>query len=274
MMVIAWFRRRIRHGLCSACFIIVSCGLSLTPAYLSAKDLKASIAFIPTLAESPTKGAFVDLVKAIDGVYEEGRIEINVYPFARSIRNVITGQADFHLPMMRTQHYSSQSHPFRLMDRPMGQVCLILYSHRDVRLTPQELYRRREGHPYPYQLRIMRGSAQFLDLPIQEVSQVRQGLQMVALKRIDGFIGAQEEGDYVLREMDLKDVYRTRFNCYDDVIILPKTPEGRETELILEHAMDELDRQGRLKKLHGKIHRPYRRWQIYDQPVTWDSAPD
>ena len=64
-------------------------------------DLKASIAQLPGLADSPEKGAFIDLVKAIDAAYKDGKITIGVYPFARSVNNVIDGFADFHIPNVR-----------------------------------------------------------------------------------------------------------------------------------------------------------------------------
>ncbi|MDX1756152.1 MAG: hypothetical protein R3175_08850 [Marinobacter sp.] len=231
-----------------------------------ATDLRASVAYIPTLAEPPSQGPFIELVKAMDEVYSEGSISIGVYPFARSIQNVTSDVADFHLPMLRSPHYSDEGRPFRLMNKPMGQVCLVLYSHVDDRLTPQQLYRHKHAQPYPYRLSIMRGSAQFIDLPVEEVNRIEQGLRQTSLKRVHGFLGAQEEADQVLRELQLKSIHRSLFECYDDVIILPKGERGRRTEAILQQALETLEAQGRLRQLHRKVHQPYQDWQIYDPP--------
>ncbi|MDX1456431.1 MAG: hypothetical protein R3276_02520 [Marinobacter sp.] len=257
-----------QHRVLSATLIQVLTLLSLhlmtVPAW--AQDLRASVAYIPTLAESSSEGPFIELVKALDEVYPDGSISIDVYPFARSIQNVSRNVADFHLPMLRSPHYSDQGRPFRLMSKPMGQVCLVLYSHVDRRLTPQELYRFKSSQIYPYNLSIIRGSAQFIDLPVEEVSQIAQGLQQVALKRIDGFLGAQEEADHVLRELQLTNIHRTLFECYDDVIILPLGERGHQIEAILHQALESLEDQGRLRELHGKVHQPYQDWQPYDPP--------
>lgn len=62
--------------------------LGLTNGVLAASvsgDLQASLAILPGLAETPAKGTFVDIVKALDDVYTEGRITIQLYPFARSV---------------------------------------------------------------------------------------------------------------------------------------------------------------------------------------------
>ncbi|MDC0661515.1 hypothetical protein [Marinobacter sp. SS21] len=238
--------------------------LSLVMVQAWAQDLRASVAYIPTLAESPTEGPFIELVNAIDEVYSAGTISIEVFPFARSIQNVTSDMADFHLPMLRSPHYSDQGRPFRLMNKPMGQVCLVLYSHVDMRLRPQQLYRVKNAQIYPYHLSVVRGSAQFIDLPVEEVTRIEQGLQQVALRRIDGFLGAQEEADHVLRQLQLNTIHRTLFECYDDVIILPRGDRGRRTEAILQQALETLEAQGRLSELHRRVHQPYQDWQIYD----------
>jgi ABC-type uncharacterized transport system involved in gliding motility auxiliary subunit len=49
-----------------------------------ARDLRASMGLLPGLVDSPTEGAFVDLVRAIDDVYP-GHIEIHVFPMTRSL---------------------------------------------------------------------------------------------------------------------------------------------------------------------------------------------
>ena len=100
-----------------------------------AKDLKASVAYIPLLAESPEKGAFVELVKAIDEVYTDGTISINIYPMPRSINNVVTGKADFHVPMMRSPYVSLDDKPFQFASQRMGTVCFVIYSHTEHPIT-------------------------------------------------------------------------------------------------------------------------------------------
>ena len=100
-----------------------------------ARDLQASLPYLPCVLETPERGAFIDLVKAIDDVYTEGRIIIKIYPFQRSLYNVVSGKADFHLPMFKNPAIPPEQLPFRHISLPMGNVVLVLYSHIDRPLT-------------------------------------------------------------------------------------------------------------------------------------------
>jgi len=57
------------------------------------RDLKVSLGYIPSLSESPDQGYLVDFVRAMDEIYTEGSIIITVYPFPRSLQNVVHGLA-------------------------------------------------------------------------------------------------------------------------------------------------------------------------------------
>lgn len=231
---------------------------------VQAQDLKASVAYIPTLAESPTEGAFVELVQAMDEVYSGGEFDIEVFPFGRSILNVSSGKADFHLPMLRSPYVDISDKPFRYVSKPMGTVCLVLYSNRESFLSRELVLGARQQKNYPYRLAMMRGSAQFVDIPVKEVSRIRDALYQVALGRIDAFIGAQEEADHVLREEGLQDVHRSYFECFDDVILVARGARGDEIERILIDALSVLEGSGRLWEIRQRIHVPYQEWQIYD----------
>lgn len=256
-----------RHRFANTLFACLIATSFLYPNISQAQDLRASVALIPSLAESPNKGAFIDLINAIDEVYEDGDIHIDVYPFARSIHNVVTGEADFHIPMIRTDYFARQNQEFRFMRKPMGKVCLVIYSHRRKPLTHDDLYNAISSSPYPYLLSVTRGSAQFLDLEVQEDSHISHALRKVAQGRLDAFIGAQEEADLMLKELEFTGLHRECFACFDDVIIIPNNLKGDKTEKILEQALIRLEQSGRLKELHSKIHLPYQDWQPYDRDI-------
>src|SRR3569832_1873807 len=73
--------------------------VSLLATPVMAKELTASIANLPVLADTPDKGVLIDLVKAIE---KESGIPIKreVAPFVRSMDAVINHRADFHLPLI------------------------------------------------------------------------------------------------------------------------------------------------------------------------------
>jgi len=65
---------------------------------IHAENYKLSVARLPLYSESPAKGILIDVLKAMDEEYKDGEFIIEVYPFQRSIDNVINGRADFHFP--------------------------------------------------------------------------------------------------------------------------------------------------------------------------------
>lgn len=226
-----------------------------------ARDLKASVAYIPLLSESPDRGAFVEFVKAIDDVYTEGKISIEVYPFARSINNVVTGSADFHVPMMRSPYLSLEDKPFRFAKQRMGIVCHVIYSHINNPITKEQIRDGLSKSSFPYSIDVVLGTAQFYNFPTYEIPKLQFSLKRIKAHRIDALIAAQEEGDFEVNALKAKFIQRSLFECWDDVIIIPKGPRGDEIDKILDRELQELEKTGRLKEIRKRIHVPYVVWQ-------------
>lgn len=228
-------------------------------------DLLASMAELPGLAETPDKGAFVDLVKAMDGVYPDGDIIIEIFPFARSVDNVINGKADFHVPTLRNPEISEENLPYRTVTESMGTVVFVLYSHIDNVLTKAAIDKAtKAGGEFPYKIEVpggLGGNFLFTTIPSNDLS---SSMQKVANKRIDAVLWAQEESDLTLRELKIKTIRRNHYADFDDAIIIPKGPEGDKTNRILSGALKTLKTSGRQKALYSKIHLPYDDWQPAD----------
>ena len=79
----------------AACAVLMA--IAATESVWAQTTLVASFAEIPGLADSPEQGVLVEIVKAIDEVWEEGTIEMIVARVARSIQNVIRGEASFRM---------------------------------------------------------------------------------------------------------------------------------------------------------------------------------
>ena len=223
--------------------------------------LVGTVAHIPGLANPDLSGPFIDLLVAMDDALPAVSLQIRVAPFVRSIHDASTGRADFHLPMIRNPSLDLPSLPWRYVERPMGKVCMVLYSAREAPLTAAQASRGAEQGA----LRVATLSANLdlFALPLEGITELRQGLGLVARGRLDGFIGAQEETDSMLRASGLKNIHRSLFHCYDDVLIVPKGAAGDRTAALLEEALDALEAQGRLAPLHGRVHQPYQDWQPY-----------
>ena len=227
---------------------------------VAARDLILSVAYIPLLAESPEQGAYIDFMKALDQHYTSGEFEIGVYPFARSLKNVIDGQADMHIPMIRSPYKVYEGVPYQLSQESTGEVCFVIYSHVDNPITKADLLADREQ---ALVVDTVRGIQELIRFPfnIQEISEIDHGLIRILHKRIDAFLFAQEETDYRLRELKLKQVHREPMDCYDEVIVLPQSEEGNRLNKELSAMLKTLRTSGVLDELRKPVHVPYIPWQ-------------
>ena len=113
---------------------------------------------IAGLADSPDKGTFVELVKAIGTVYTEGKITIRVFPFARSVNNVLTGLADFHIPTVRNPMVDQTRLPYGTVKVPMGSVTFVIYSNSANPLSKKMLDDAiASGKNFPYRIEVPGG---------------------------------------------------------------------------------------------------------------------
>jgi polar amino acid transport system substrate-binding protein len=226
------------------------------------KDLIATMAYLPGLAETPDEGAFVDLVKAIDDVYTEGNIIIEIYPFARSVENIIEGKADFHVPTLRNPAISEEDLPYRTVTERMGTVVFVVYSHIDNIITRETIEEASaKGGEFPYEIDAPGGLEDNFLIPVVPSNDLTISFQKLQNKRIDAVLWAQEESDLTLRNLKLNMIWRSHYADFDDAIIIPKGPEGDETDRILSEALRELKASGRQEELYSKIHLPYDDWQ-------------
>ena len=233
----------------------------LVPGAIRAQDLKASLAYLPKISESPDKGAFVDLVKAIGGVYTSGTIQISVSPMARSIDNVISGGADFHIPMIRNTVVPASALPYKCSTEALGKVVFVIYSNKAKPITLNMLKAAKDQKPFPYQFESGRGLEAFFDFPVTPSNAIDQSLKKVDAGRVDGFIWAQEEADYTVRTLALKNVHRAIYFAFDDIIVLPKGPKGDKLDAEFTKLIKLLRESGKLQKLYATIHLPYNDWQ-------------
>jgi polar amino acid transport system substrate-binding protein len=238
-------------------------------------DLIASLAELPGLAESPQEGAFVEVAKAIDTVYTDGRITVRLFPFSRSVNNIIEGKADFHIPSIRNADIDQTHFPYRMVTEKIGTVCFVIYSHREQPLTKQMLddaiRKTQGGAPFPYKIEVPKGIEGQFPFPAISSNYVDQSLKKVAAKRIDALVWAQEETDLSLKRLKINIIEREFWQTFDDVILIPKGPEGDRLDTILSDALNKLRASGQLEQLYSHIHRPYDDWQPSE--MGWGASP-
>jgi len=250
------FKNEILTALCVTLSVIL---LMASPAI--SKDLVASVAFLPNISESPDKGVFIDLIKAMNEQYPDGKFNIEIFPFSRSIENVVSGKADFHIPMLRNPIVPEEKLPFRYASVPMGKVTFVIYSRKDNPITKEMIEKAMTQNPFPYKISMMRGLEDFFGFPGEGETSIEQMMEKVDKKRIDACIHAQEEADFVLKQVKLKDIHREFYTSFDDVVLVQKGEKGDEADKIVSGSLKALAASGRLEELHSKIHVPYQDWQ-------------
>lgn len=226
------------------------------------KDLTASLALLPGVIEGPDKGPFVDLVKAIAGVYTDGKIKIETYPFARSIDNVVKGKADFHIPTVRNRAVTVPSLPYRFTTEKIGSVAFVIYSNSDKPLTKKMLQdAMAQKGKFPYSIEVVPGIEAQFGFPGTPSVDLASSLQKVQKKRLDALVWAQEEADNALKALKIKTIRREHWMDYEDSIIIAKGSQGDAVDKILSNALKKLRASKQLQPLYAKVHRPYEDWQ-------------
>lgn len=251
-------------GSCKTCALAVFfIGLLGGISHASAKDLYASLPYLPAILESEQQqDGFVALVRALDEAYSEGSIQFKIYPFMRSLNNVTRGKADFHLPMIKhpDPHFPR---PYAYVSEKLGDVTFVLYTQRDNPLSVEQLNAATASGHFPYKIETDQALVDYFDFPCLPSKSLEQSLKKVSIQRIDGFLWAQEEGDITLRKMGVKNVHRSLYRNFDDVIIIPKGDKQAELDQALSAAIKHLRSSGELEKIHRSIHQPYIEWQVY-----------
>jgi polar amino acid transport system substrate-binding protein len=240
----------------------------------SARDLKASIAIIPGHSEigpdGKPRGGFIDLVKAIDEVYTDGKISIELYPFPRSIANVVNGKADFHLPLAKMQNPPASKFlkaiekknldlPYAYLDERMTELVSILYTNSaKPPIDTTDLKKLKN-----YEFATISGNSQYYSLKIKELTTIESGIQMVLKGRIDGYIMEQDATDDYIKQNKISGLRRQLFAIKDSDIVIAKGEKGKEIGRILTVALKKLKKSGKLQSIVKNIHHPYHEWQPY-----------
>ena len=237
---------------------------SITFSNANAVDLKASLAILPIHSQidehSQLKGGFVELVQAVDDEYKEGVITIKLYPFARSLQNVIAGRADFHAPLIKLPHISEDTLPYTYASEKITEVAFVLYTNT----AKPNLDRKNLSK---YVIATMMGHSHFFPFLVREKTSIAGGIKMLSVGRIDGYIMEQEATDNFIRENKIKNIRRELYFQLDSSIVIPKGKRNKEIDDIISVALRKLKASGKLQKITNKIHLPYKEWQPSD--MNW-----
>jgi polar amino acid transport system substrate-binding protein len=221
-----------------------------------ARDLKASLPYLPILAESKDKGVLVDLLKAMAEEYKDGKITWDVYPPARSMDNVEKGKADFEMPQLVNPNISPNKLPFQWSSDIIFRVIFGLYTNKNNKeINP--------GNLKKFNIETLNGMEGFFGFPVAGSPSIESSLKKVDMGRIDGWIMAMPESDQTLKGLNLKNIKRWEYKKYDAKIVLQKGPQGKEVDKMLSGLIKKLKANGKYQKIMAPIlDQKFEEWQL------------
>jgi len=220
---------------------------------INAKTIKASFAKMPGYAESVDKGILIDFVKAIEKVLGT-KISRTVVPFARSVNNAVSGEADFHLPLIKLPENKNKNLPYDYSTETIFHVNFVLYTNKK---KPVDIKNIKKAN-----IETDRAHIAYFEFPIKPSAGIGNSLKKLTSGRIDGFIFADVATDPVLKQLKLKNIRRELFKRYDVKIILKKGGRGGNIDKKLSEAITKLRKSGEYNKIMSALDKPYDNWQL------------
>ncbi len=218
---------------------------------LFAKDYRISVARLPLYSESANKGILIDVLKAMDKEYKGGKFIIQVYPFQRSIDNVINGRADFHFPTIGSHIWSRENDNFERKLNKLG----IRRSSVSLTKTHFALYSNTDKPPLDinklgqYRIETDSGHTVFFNFKIQGTTCLPCSVEKLSAGRIDGLIFAAREIDGMIKQAHIKNIRRQNYKIFGSKFILPLGPKGDEIDKLLARLIKKMIINGTLQKV-------------------------
>jgi len=213
---------------------------------VKSSTIKVSLPIVPPLINEDKTGALVDLIKAMAAEYKDGDMVIDIYPMARSIENVISGNYDCHSPYIKKHDVTDSDDLFYYTTEDYGKVIFVLYTNKNVTgLTPETVTSGK------FKIEIQPGHKEYLgDFPEAALD---AGLQKVESGRIDGYIASMSGCDALIQAMQLKNIKRQLFDTFETAIIFKKTEDGKQKRDLFNSLIRKIKENGEYDRIMGEI---------------------
>ncbi|NLD46652.1 MAG: amino acid ABC transporter substrate-binding protein [Clostridiaceae bacterium] len=165
---------------------------------------------------------------------------------ARSMENVISGKTDCHCPYVKNHNITDSDNMFYYTTEPFGMVIFVLYTNKNVKdLTPENVLDKK------FKVEIQPGHKEYLgDLP---ESAPDAGLQKVNSGRIDGYIATMSLCDQLVKQLQLTNIKRQKFDSFETAIILTKNDAGKQKQAIMNSLIKAIKDNGSYDKIMGEL---------------------
>lgn len=222
---------------------------------LFAKDYKISVGKLPLYSETKDKGILIDILKAMDEEYKDGKFIIEVYPFARSINNVITGESDFHFPTIGKNIWEKENDTYEKELNKQGlrrSSCSLTKTHFAL-YTNIDKSKLDISKIQNYKIETDMGHTIFFNKNMQGTTCLSCSVKKLSAKRIDGLVFASREIDFIIKEGNYTNIKRQDFKIFGSKFILPHGEKGEEIDKLLISLIKKMIKNGKL----AKISQPY-----------------
>ena len=243
--------------------IIIYC-LLISSIY--AKDYKISVGQLPLYSETKDKGILIDVLKAMDEEYKDGKFIIEVYPFGRSIDNVATGKADFHFPTIGKNIWGKENDIYEevLFKQGLKRSSASLTKTHFALYTNSSKAKLNLKNIQDYKIETDIGHTIFFNKNMQGTTCLPCSVKKLSAGRIDGLVFASREIDFMIKEGGFTNIKRQDFKIFGSKFILPIGKKGEEIDKLLSSLILKMIKNGKL----AKVAKPYTNYfqEQYNDP--------
>lgn len=229
---------------------------------ISSQDIILSLPDLPVhsyLSENgePT-GTFIDMYKLMKRKYTKGSIILSgLFPFERSLKNVVEGRADIHLPIIRPENAEQLNLPYDFLPGKLGTAKFVLYTRAD---DKREI---NKNNIQNYKIEIRRSHARFFDFSFSEGDNLESIFMKLLNKRIDGVIGPHDIVDSIISKNKYKNIKRQLFKEFEVHFAIPKGSKGERIKTLLTDFVKEFIIDPEYIEINSRVNIPYDNWQPY-----------
>jgi len=180
-------------------------------------------------------------------------IKLRIVPWPRSLYNVKTGNSDIVFPISVN---STRAKIFNFSNESVLPVNFVIYSLKESSLTFNDMHSLnglvialKRGFNYSEQFN------QAVGINKQLVSTIKQGFKMLALRRVDGFIGYEQSWDYYLNTRRNKINIKkspTLGRSFEYLAALKGSHKGLGLLKIFDSGKQQLQKSGKLQNIGDK----------------------
>lgn len=190
---------------------------------VSARDLTISVARIPKMSPNRNEGIFINILKAMQKAYPEGKISYDVRPFKRSLLKVINNEVDLHLPVADIK---APSLPFQLSKISVGNVEFDLYTHIKNKKINVNNFR-------DFKIEVDAGNQMYFSFKNSIISScIECSLKKVNAGRIDGYLHGAPDSDLVIAKYSLTHIKKQFYDKYDIRFAISKKKSKKDFDEI------------------------------------------